>query len=109
MKTNLLSKKINFKKNGRLFGFGSSPEADWKIIFTLFSAIAIIGIALNVFIFLKIDKGEIFAVEDPASGEGRMVDYEKLKSAVDYYQEKERNFRAIQSNASTTVISDPSI
>src|SRR3990172_6650882 len=49
-------KKLNWKINGRLFGFGTSSEADWKIIFISTMILAILVIVLSIFINIKMLK-----------------------------------------------------
>ena len=56
-------KKSGWKVKGRLFGFGTSPEADWKIILISAMMLAVSAVVLSVFMFIKIDKGEIFVIE----------------------------------------------
>ncbi len=108
MKNNFLPKGINLKTGGRLFGFGTSPQLDWKIIFISAAVFTIIGIFLNVFIFIKIDKGEIFVADAP-TGEGRnTLDIKELNSTLEYYQNKERAFQNYL-DATSTAQTDPSI
>ena len=95
LKTSL--NKLNWKINGRLFGLGSSPEADWKIIFISALILAVSVIALSVFIFIKIDKGEIFVVERSLDQGEKTLDIFLLKETVSYYQGKAREFDRIKS------------
>src|SRR3989344_1923995 len=55
--------RLHLKSHGRFLGFGTSPAADWKIIFFSTAFLAVLIIISSVFLFIKIDKGEIFAVE----------------------------------------------
>src|SRR3989344_5765629 len=88
-------KKLNWKTNGKLFGFGTSPEADWKIIFISTVALALLVIIISAFIFIKIDKGE------------KTLDISLLKKTVSYYQGKAVEFERIK-RASTPAV-DPSL
>ena len=106
--SDLFSKKISFGKP-KLPAFGQSPEGDWKIIFTIAATVAALGIAVNAFIFIKIDKGEIFVVDDLVSEGGGTLDVAELKETVNYYDKKAESFDAILKNSSTTPVVDPSL
>lgn len=99
-------KKLNWKVNGRLFGFGTSPEVDWKIIFILAMILAVFVIALSVFMFIKIDRKGIFVVERPTGGRGTTLDASLLRETVLYYQNKALEFKRIKSVI--TPATDPS-
>jgi hypothetical protein len=88
--------KLNWKINGRLLGLGGSPEADWKIILVSTLILTVLVIALSVFIFIKIDKGEIFVVERPAGEGEKNLDVSLLKETVSYYRAKALEFERIK-------------
>ena len=100
-------KKLNWKTDGRLFGFGTSPEADWKIIFISTVALALLVIIISAFIFIKIDKGEIFVVEQSDEQGEKTLDISLLKETVSYYEGKAVEFERIK-RASTPAV-DPSL
>lgn len=90
-------KKLNWKTNGRLFGFGTSPECDWKIIFiSTIILVALVGV-LSVYIFMKIDRGEIFVVEKSDEPSEKSLDVSLLKETVLYYKNKALEFKRIKS------------
>ena len=91
-------KKLDLKVNGKFIGFGTSPEADWKIIF-------ISGVVLAVSI--KIDKGEIFLVERTTEQEDKALDISALKETVSYYQGKALEFERVK-NLKVSIV-DPSL
>lgn len=99
-------KKLNWKINGRLFGFGTSPDADWKIIFISTTILATLVIALSIFMFIKINKGGIFAVEKLVEQEEKVFDVSLLKETVLYYQNKALEFERIKQ--SVVPATDPS-
>jgi hypothetical protein len=105
---NLFSKKISFSKSG-IPAFGQSPEGDWRIIFTVAALVALLGIAVNVFIFIKIDKGEIFVVDNLATEGGNTLDVAELEETVNYYQNKQAVFENLLRSSSTTAVVDPSL
>ena len=100
-------KKFSWKINGRLFGFNTSPEADWKIIFVSTLILACFIIVLSVLMFVRIDKGEIFVINKPAEEGAKILDVAVLKETVLYYQNKALEFERIKNVRTTSV--DPSL
>ncbi|MFZ2763798.1 MAG: hypothetical protein WAX80_02050 [Minisyncoccia bacterium] len=100
-------KKVNWKVSGRLFGFGTSPEADWKIIFVSGLTFALLLIVLSIFMFIKIDKGEIFVVEKIEGENEKTLDIARLQETVSYYQNKAVEFERIKAAKVSAV--DPSL
>lgn len=100
-------KKSIWKVNGRLFGFGTSPEADWKIILISTIILTVLVIALSVFLFIKVDKGEIFMVEKSVGQKEKALNISLLKETVFYYQNKALEFERIKSSVTPTA--DPSL
>src|SRR3989338_6823251 len=100
-------KKINWKVNGRLFGFGTNPEIDWKIIFISTIVLATAVILLSIFIFIKIDKGEIFVVKKQVEEAEETFDVAVLRNTVSYYQDNALQFERIKNTKLSAV--DPSL
>ena len=100
-------KKWNWGVKSRLFGFGTGPEVDWKIIFISTMVLTILIIVLSTFIFIKINKGEIFVVEKSAERGEKVLDVSLLKKTVFYYQDKALEFERIKSLVTPAV--DPSL
>jgi hypothetical protein len=99
---------LKVKSRGRLFGFGTSPDADWKTIFISAAVLTLVVIVLSTYMFIKINKGEIFLAE-PTGNEGKAVlNTELLRETVSYYQNKALEFERIKS-ATTTGSIDPSL
>ena len=100
-------KILHWKIEGKLFGFGTSPEADWKIIFTSTLILTVLAVGLSVYIFLKIDKGEIFVVEKQDEQSEKTLDVSLLQETVSYYKNKEIEFNRIKNLVAPSV--DPSL
>lgn len=107
MSTSNFLGKLNMKKNGRLFGIGTSPEADWRFVFVSALIIAILVICLSVFIFMQVDKGEVFINERPDGGGGRTLNTSALRETVSYYQAKGEEFERLRISPEPSV--DPSL
>jgi len=89
-------KKFGWKTNGHLFGFGTSAEADWKIIFVSTVVLAILAMVLSLYIYIKIDKGEIFVIEKTAGQGETTLGASLLKETVSYYKNKAIEFKRIK-------------
>lgn len=99
--------KIEWHADGHLFGFGLSPEADWKVIFVSTVTLIVIVSMLNIFMFLRVDRGGL-SREEALESEVPSLDLESLKGAVNYYQNKSKEFERIR-NGTVTVVVDPSL
>lgn len=107
MQNRLSNKKFDWKKNGRLIGFGTSPETDWKIIFNTTIVLSVLVIVLNIFIFIKIDKGEIFATEKTLNEQEQALNLVLLNETISYYKDKAIEFERIKN--SKQLVADPSL
>lgn len=99
--------KLNWKGDSQLFNFGTGPEADWKIIFSSIFILIVFVMVWSIFVFIKIDKGEIFVVERSAGEEEKILDASLLKETVSYYQDKALKFERIKKSGVSSV--DPSL
>ncbi len=99
--------KKHLKLNWHFFHWGRSPERDWKIIFTFMTLLLFCSIVFSTFIFIKIDKGEIFLVEQPNEEQNLTVNLEKLKDTISYYNSKALEFGKIKNSKPQYV--DPSL
>lgn len=105
---NQIFKKIGWKKDGRPFGWGASPDADWKTIFLSTIVLILLASAWSFYVFTQVGRGEV-SVDEAVTGEQLVTfDIEELKSAVSYYEAKAKAFEQLR-NGSTTTVSDPSI
>lgn len=93
-------------KNGRLFGFGVSPSDDWRILSVVLLVLALVVSALGVYMFVQINQGQIFMVEEQQAGGDVSLLKNNLKSTVNYYTERQTNFLNIRNNKET--LADPS-
>lgn len=100
-------KKSRWKINGRLFGFGDSPESDWKIIFISTIILAVLVVTLSVFMFIEIYQEGIFVTEEPPVQKEKAINVSVLKETVLYYQNKALEFEKIKSLVTPAV--DPSL
>lgn len=86
--------------------FGISAEKDWKIIFSSALILIVLTILISIFFYLKIDKKEIFSI-DNAGGNEIKLDISLLRDTVSYYQSKALTFEEI--NREDVSVVDPSL
>ena len=96
-------------RNGSLFGLGTGVQADWKFIFFSTVLLIVIVSTLNVLVFLRVDKGEVFESGDDESGPRSTLNLDKLRDANTYYRAKALEFNRIKSGGARASFSDPSI
>jgi len=97
---------IHIHKNGRLFGFGVSPNADWKVLFAVFTILSILVLSFSTYLFVKIDHGTLFVETNQAPVVTPKLNAEQLTRTLEYYNERALNIQSIKLNPST--IPDPS-
>jgi len=85
----------------------TNPEFDWKIIFFSTLGLIVLAVALSIFIFIKIDKGEIFLAEPVDSGRAPTLDISRLRDTLGHYNDKRDEFNSIINASHSSV--DPSI
>jgi len=85
----------------------TNPEFDWKIIFFSTLGFIILAVTLSIFIFIKIDKGEIFLAEPVDSSSSQTLDASRLRDTLEHYGDKADEFNRIINASHSSV--DPSI
>ena len=100
MKTSIES---TYRNKGRALGWGSGPDADWKVMFLTFVILLLLtlGLCINLYIGVR-NTGEM--------GENNLVapiSEAKLKRVSGYYQKQKLDFESARSIPET--IKDPSL
>jgi hypothetical protein len=92
----------------RPFGWNSSPDADWKVIF--FGALILILIvsALNLWLFIEAQSGNLFINQEEVVSEMPSLDLEKLRATLTHYEDKAAESQRLL-DGSALIIGDPSI
>lgn len=99
--------KIHVHKNGKLFGFGVSPSDDWRVIFVVMLSLAIFVVLFGMYMFIKIEQGDIFVVQKEVSETDHTLNQNLLIKTIQFYQDRAMKFEAIKANKEEIV--DPSI
>ena len=100
-------KGINLYKNGRLFGFGVSPNDDWKILFTIFLILIMAVSLLGVYMFIAIANGDIFLVDQTPAPIIEKLNITQLQKTILYYDTRAKNLEVIKVNNNQVI--DPSL
>lgn len=108
METSTNAKKLEAGSMSSSFYLESNPETDWKIIFISTLALIILTVALSVFAYIKVDKGEIFAAERSSDQKDRSLDLSSLRETVSYYEAKSLELETLR-NTALVNLPDPSI
>ncbi|KND48498.1 MAG: hypothetical protein AB200_02095 [Parcubacteria bacterium C7867-005] len=102
-----LDLNLHLHKNGKLFGFGVSPNADWKAIFVGLILLTFLMAVLGVYMFVKISQGGIFMADKKEPEIQSTLDLITLKKTVRYYENRAKIFEEIKKTKDSTV--DPTL
>lgn len=105
-KLKALFTKSDSKARHAKLRLGRGVEASWKIILLSTIILTVFVIALGVYMYIKIDKGEVFSSEK-APEEKAVLDINLLRKTISYYQNKAFEFENIDSKNVGVV--DPSL
>lgn len=99
-----LTKTDEYKSHGKTFGWGSSPHADWRVMFSLFLFMMFLVVVYAGLSFYQIWQGN-FATELTDSSDSP-INKNLLKRNTEFYKNREASFESIKSAPETTP--DPS-
>lgn len=107
---NPFNKKIEWKHDGRTFGWGASPDADWKVIFLATFFLIVVVAAWDVFTYFKVKSGDLSASDVSGETELPKLNSDSLKNILEYYADKADELEKIKAGTSSTMNpSDPSV
>ena len=87
--------------------FGRDARADWRVICFTFIFLNLVSIGVSVFVYGKINKGEIFLVDKSEQVSVKTLGRFELEQTVHYFNEKQDRFDALLQRGLPTV--DPYI
>lgn len=109
-------KKINYKKilkqfialfKRKPFDISHSPESDWKWLLIFFIFANIISATLNFYMFQRINRGDIFTVEEDMSTQVDTIDRKGLLEVIQYFEEQKERLNNLAEEKTQVV--DPSL
>ncbi len=101
-----LFKKVTAKKHRVAHGL-YNPVHDWKIVLIFFVFIAIILAGLSGYLFLKINRGEIFITQKHDTQTVSVLNVKLLEKTVGEFEEKKAHLLELETEK--VIASDPSI
>ncbi|MDQ3089822.1 MAG: hypothetical protein M3Q24_01555 [bacterium] len=104
---NLNLSKIGFSKKGKLLGWGTKPENDWKIMFIGFVMMIVIVFTLSAYYFIKVERGDVLVQDGVEVVEVNSFNLNRLRQLIKNYQERMVRFE--QSKSNPDEILDPSL
>lgn len=99
-------KKISFKKK-EFVNLSSKAAYDWKIMLILFFLMGILIAGLNIFLFLKINRGDIFRSDGSQEASEASIDKEELNKIITLFANKEINLNLLREEKRASF--DPSL
>ena len=97
----------NWFKRGRVDSetaeFGRNARSDWQVVCFAFLLLNFISIAVSVFMYLKINKGEIFLADKRESPSLGTIDRSLLQKTVAFFEDKKASFETFKQQSLPTV------
>lgn len=99
-----MDKKIDstYKNHGRILSFGSGPDADWKVIFSVFSILVILVAIFGIRLFMKFN----VSLENSNLQETFMLDEGLIRSTSNFYENRRLDMQTVLQTPETQA--DPS-
>ncbi len=101
----IFQKRDEYKDKGRSLGLGGNPDADWKIMFSIFLFLFLVALVYSGITFINVMSGG-FGSQMVDTAESP-VDKNFLKKNALYYKNKKDSFDLLKTTKETTP--DPSI
>jgi hypothetical protein len=92
----------------RPFGWSTSPDADWRVIFIGTVLLMVFASLLNLAVFIRVEKGKFFASAEPQSQETLTLNTDELNKTLESYKNRAAEFGRLTSGG-VSVVADPSI
>lgn len=89
------------------FLFGQNPERDWKILLGSFFLVALVAVGAGIFVYTKVDQGEIFLVDKKEVAPPKVLDRFQLEKTVSFFESKNEDFLSLKRQSLQTL--DPFI
>jgi len=87
--------------------FGRDARADWQRLCFAFLLLNLCTVIVSIFVYAKINKGELFLVNKEADISKKTFDTFRLEQTITYFGEKQTRFKRLQERGVPT--SDPYI
>lgn len=100
----LIPKRDEYKTHGKFLGWGSGPDADWRVMFTTFLVLLFLVVVYSGLAFYQVWQG-VFSAEIVETADSP-ININLLKRNTEYYKSKQAVFDSILNTPETTP--DPS-
>ncbi|MCH7597645.1 hypothetical protein IID27_01205 [Patescibacteria group bacterium] len=91
--------KSIFQKRAPRYGHEDIAHVnrDWSFILIVFVVVIVLMTALNVRLFMRIDKGDLFVIESiDSTAVGNTIDEALLGYTLEFFEEKENRFERLK-------------
>lgn len=85
--------------------FGRDARRDWQLLFVVFILFNLISVVFNLFVYERINKGEIFLVDKPGPPAQSTLNRFELEKTAAFFEEKRRKFESLK--GAGFIIPDP--
>jgi hypothetical protein len=101
-----ITDRIHIHKNGKLFGFGVSPNNDWTVLSVLFGILMLSAAIFGIYVFVKVGEGDLFIVERTEAPHSTTLNQTLLTETLQFYRDRAIRFDSIKAIEAT--VPDPS-
>ena len=94
----IISLRIRFKRGkpqSAAVQFGRDPRTDWRIACLAFLILALLAVALNLLVYDKVSRGEIFRSDEKRPAPPRTLNRFELEQTVLFYKKRHERFEAL--------------
>ncbi len=78
------------------FSFGQDPDRDWKVLLASFFVIALVAVGMSIFVYTKVDQGEIFLVDKKEVTQPKVLDRFQLEKTVSFFESRNEDFLSLK-------------
>ncbi|HEC30528.1 MAG TPA: hypothetical protein ENI66_00750 [Candidatus Yonathbacteria bacterium] len=100
-------KKFSFTQGKDKLKKQMHPYRDWGMLLLLFSVFLIISAVVNMYLFILVNKEELFVKNQTSEKEVEMLKVEELRNMIKFFDTRVENFNNISKQKPDVV--DPSL
>jgi len=75
---------------------GRDARSDWQLMVTVFIVVNLISSVINIFVYHRINRGEIFLVPKHEPVSARVINHAELREAADFLTKKRETFELLR-------------
>lgn len=98
---------LSLKPRREFKTISDKADHDWHIILVICILLSVAAISLGLFLFIKVSKGEIFAVIEKKEDAKSVINEKGLKNMIDFFESRRKHVEELKAEPKTA--EDPSL